>query len=112
MVGRVEALRALADNLSELLKIGFEFLSALTILFGLVSALRVTSRGVRAVQLTFARYLVLALEFLLAADILVTLRAPNWEEIARLAAVAAIRTALDYYLSREVESIRRREEVA
>lgn len=80
----------------------FELLSALTIALGLLVALRRVGEGVRAVQLDFARYLLLALEFLLAADILATLRAPTWQDIARLGAVALIRTGLDFYLSREL----------
>lgn len=99
----MEEYRALTNGISELLEIGFEGLSALTILAGLLLSLRHLPRGVRAVQLGFARYLALGLEFLLASDILATLRAPGWEEIARLAAVAAIRTGLDFYLSRELE---------
>lgn len=80
----------------------FELLSALTIALGLLLALRRVRDGVREVQLSFARYLLLALEFLLAADILATLRAPTWQDILRLGAVALIRTGLDFYLAREL----------
>ena len=54
-----------------------------------------------------------ALEFELAADILRTAIAPSWSEIGLLAAVAAIRTALNYFLEKEIErgaSMRRAEE--
>jgi uncharacterized membrane protein len=44
----------------------------------------------------------LALEFLFGADILRTAVEPTWEEIARLAAIAAIRTSLNYFLQREL----------
>lgn len=53
-------------------------------------------------RITLARYLSLALEFQLAADVLTTSVAPGWEEIGRLAATATIRTALNYFLEREV----------
>ena len=102
----MEDYRVVANGIAELLEISFEGLSALTILMGLLLSLREFQKGVRAVQLGFARYLALALEFLLASDILATLRAPSWEEITRLAAVAAIRTGLDFYLSRELEKDR------
>jgi uncharacterized membrane protein len=92
-----------ANTIAQVLEIGFETLSALTIFMGLISSLRDFPRGVRTVQLGFARWLALALEFLLASDILSTLRAPTWQEIARLGAVAAIRTGLDFYLSHELE---------
>jgi uncharacterized membrane protein len=54
------------------------------------------------VRLTLARFLAIALEFQLGADILSTAVAPTWEAIGKLAAIAIIRTALNYFLSREV----------
>lgn len=61
-------------------------------------------RGVdtESIRLGLGRSLSLALEFLLAADILSTAVAPSWEAIGKLAAVAAIRTALNYFLEREL----------
>jgi uncharacterized membrane protein len=60
----------------------------------------------RAVWLRFARWLVAALTFQLAADIVRTTSAPTWQEIGRLAAIAAIRTFLSYFLDREVDTTR------
>ncbi len=54
------------------------------------------------VRLTLARYLSLALEFQLAADILSTAIAPSWDQIGKLAAIAIIRTGLNYFLAQEV----------
>lgn len=54
------------------------------------------------VRLVLARYLALALEFQLGADILSTAIAPSWQEIGKLAAIAVIRTGLNYFLSREM----------
>ncbi|BAV05424.1 Uncharacterized membrane protein [Filimonas lacunae] len=54
------------------------------------------------VRLLFARYLALALEFQLGADILSTAIAPNWEEIGKLGAIAIIRTGLNYFLFKEI----------
>jgi len=59
------------------------------------------------VRLRLARWLMLALEFALAADILRTAIAPGWEEIGKLAAIAALRTALNFFLQREMEQARR-----
>lgn len=50
----------------------------------------------------FAAWLVLALEFLLAADVLRTAISPTWNEIGQLAAIAAIRTFLNYSLSHDL----------
>lgn len=54
------------------------------------------------VRLLLARYLAVALEFQLAADILSTAIAPSWDAIGRLAAVAVVRTGLNYFLGREM----------
>lgn len=54
------------------------------------------------IRLTLARFLALALEFQLGADILSTAVAPTWEQIGKLGAIAVIRTALNYFLTREM----------
>ncbi len=51
----------------------------------------------------FASYLLLALEFLIAADIIATVIHPTFEEIAILASIVAIRTIISYFLEKEVE---------
>jgi len=54
------------------------------------------------IRLTLARYLALALEFQLGADILSTAIAPSWEQIGKLGAIAIIRTALNFFLTHEM----------
>jgi len=54
------------------------------------------------VRLTLGRFLALGLEFQLASDILRTAIAPSYEELGKLAVVATIRTALNYFLAREI----------
>ncbi len=61
------------------------------------------------VRLKLGRWLALALEFELAADILRTAVAPTWSEIGQLAAIAALRTALNFFLQREIDGAERRE---
>jgi uncharacterized membrane protein len=58
------------------------------------------------IRLRLGRWLALSLELLLGADILRTAVAPSWSEIGQLAAIATIRTALNYFLQREIESAR------
>ncbi len=65
-----------------------------------------------AVRLSLARFLVLGLEFQLAADVLRTAISPSFEEIGKLAAIAAIRTALNYFLNREIAQEQREIELA
>jgi uncharacterized membrane protein len=57
----------------------------------------------RAVWLEFARWLVAGLTFQLAADIVHTTITPSWDEIGRVAAIAAIRTFLTFFLDRDIE---------
>jgi len=59
------------------------------------------------VRLDLGRFLVLGLEFQLAADILRTAVAPNFTSLAQLAAIAAIRTALNFFLGREIKEERK-----
>jgi uncharacterized membrane protein len=55
------------------------------------------------VRLDLGRFLALGLEFQLAADILRTAVSPSFTELAQLAAIAAIRTALNFFLGLEIK---------
>ena len=59
----------------------------------------------RAIWLRFATSILLALEFALAADIIRTAVAPTWEDIGKLGAIAAIRTTLNLFLARDIETM-------
>ncbi|MFE3739054.1 DUF1622 domain-containing protein [Streptomyces sp. NPDC059134] len=63
--------------------------------------------GFNRIRLALGRFLALGLEFQLAGDILRTAIAPSFTEIGQLAAIAAIRTVLNYILGREIEHERR-----
>ena len=56
------------------------------------------------IRLRLGRWLSLALELELAADILRTAVAPGWDEIGKLAAIVILRTLLNYFLEREIRS--------
>jgi len=56
------------------------------------------------VRIQLGRWLSLALEFELAADILRTAIAPTWDEIGKLAAIVILRTLLNYFLEREISA--------
>jgi uncharacterized membrane protein len=47
------------------------------------------------------------LTFQLAADIIETSLAPSWEDIGKLAAIAAIRTFLNFFLGRDLVEVSR-----
>lgn len=93
------------------LRLGVETLGALVIAVGIVVALALLARSLwsregvnfNRIRLVFARYLALALEFQLGSDILSTAVAPTWTQIGQLGAIAVIRTALNFFLTREIK---------
>ena len=92
------------------LRLGVEAIGAvvvaLGVLLGAVLFLRALvtrqTADFNAIRLSLSRYLALALEFQLGADILSTAVAPSWTEIGKLGAIAIIRTVLNYFLSKEM----------
>ncbi len=56
------------------------------------------------IRIKFGSSLTVALELLLGADILATAIAPTWDEIGKLAAIATLRTALNFFLERELKN--------
>jgi uncharacterized membrane protein len=64
----------------------------------------------RDVWLRYARWLVAGLTFQLAGDIIETSITPNWEDIGRLGAIAAIRTFLNFFLERDLADVRERQD--
>ena len=101
-----------AKSIIEYLARGVEFAAALII--G-IAAVEATIKALRLfihrsappsakneVRLTLGRWLAVGLEFELAADILRTAITPTWREIEQLVAIASLRTALNYFLEREI----------
>ncbi|GIG90812.1 DUF1622 domain-containing protein [Plantactinospora endophytica] len=100
----------LLDRVVQVLVTVIEAVGAAVIFGGAVwAAGRFVVEGIRhrsgavftPVRLTLGRFLALGLEFQLAADLLRTAVSPSFGQLGRLAAIAAIRTALNYFLSRE-----------
>jgi len=108
--------------MKELLKTATEFtviivngMALVVIAFGAIEAfvkgILITVRGtgnvseLRNLYIFFARYLIAALTFQLAADILDTAIAPTWTDIGYLGAIAVIRTFLNYFLERDLSEM-------
>lgn len=105
MVEIVKAISSIVATCSEFIAVVVIISGALQA-FGSVIATLVRSRARLAPLVIFrgfAGWLVLALEFLLAADILRTAISPTWTDIGQLAAIAAIRTFLNYSLSHDLQ---------
>ena len=93
-------------------------LALVIIVFGALQAFIKTIHGMfspllaherRDIWLRFARWLVAGLTFQLAADIIESSITTSWESVARLGAVAVIRTFLNYFLERDVAETRERQ---
>jgi uncharacterized membrane protein len=90
--------------------VGFGALA--TVAVYVLSVLGIRKRSYTEIRLFLGRYLALGLEFQLGADILSTAVGPTFAEIEILAAIVVIRTALNYFLSREIERERQEVEAA
>lgn len=103
---------AAVESITKWMRLGLDLASVVVIATGGVQAVVALPAAVQgrrrftAVRLDFARYLALALEFQLASDVLLTAISPSWDQVGVLAAIATIRTALNFFLSREMESER------
>ena len=101
-------------NLVLWLKLLVEAVGAAVVVLGVLTTVYKFARALipprferyNEIRLTLARFLALALEFQLGADILSTAVAPSWEQIGQLGAIAVIRTALNYFLMREMREER------
>ena len=63
------------------------------------------------IRLMFGKWLILALELQLGADILATTGNPQFSDLGKLAAIAVIRTFLNYFLYQELnEELKRKQQ--
>lgn len=93
------------------LKLGIETFGALLIGIGVLIAVYQILRALASpdagvyyrIRLRLSRFLALALEFQLAADLVGTAISPSWAQLGKLGAIAVLRTALNYFLEREMK---------
>src|SRR5215471_4192328 len=57
------------------------------------------------IRVQFGSSVAVSLELLLGADVLATAVAPSWDDIGKLAAIAIMRTLLNYCLERELKQM-------
>jgi uncharacterized membrane protein len=90
---------------------GISALGALVILWGIVLVLKDFLLDLfndelgskRKMRQKLGSYLILGLEFFIAADIIRTITRPDWNDIGMLAAIVALRTVLSYFLGQELK---------
>ena len=106
------------EFLSEQAITGIDLIALLVILIGTIEVavgiIRLafgthSHQFMRDVWLRYARWLVAGLTFQLAADIIETSISSSWETIARVGAIAVIRTFLNYFLDRDLIEVRTRQ---
>jgi uncharacterized membrane protein len=88
--------------------------AVLVVTFGTIEALfklvwigvtpRATHGERKAIWRRFGTWLLLGLEFELAADIVGSVVSPTWQDIGELGAIAVIRTFLNFFLERDLEN--------
>ncbi|NER06176.1 MAG: DUF1622 domain-containing protein [Okeania sp. SIO3C4] len=110
----IELAENFLDEFVLILKIFIEAVAVFIIAFGVLKALAQMWRRRKnnqlfaqegRIRLDLGISLVLALEFLLAADIVGTAISPSWSDLGKLAAVAGIRTFLNFFLEKEVKEL-------
>jgi uncharacterized membrane protein len=114
-------MEALFIDVARIASMLIEAMAVLVVTYGAVEAfvqlLRLmwspkAGHGVRkAVWRRFGTWLLLGLEFALAADIIGSAISPTWEDIGQLGAIAVIRTFLNYFLEHDLEKAERAGEV-
>lgn len=103
----------IAEAVTRFLSSAVEIIASLVIAVALVKFLYRYGRHIfhpndgitnQWIRIHFGSALTVALELLLAADILATAIAPTWDDIGKLAAIAVLRTGLNYFLERELNN--------
>ena len=111
-------MRELLVAATEIAVVAIDAMALVIVLIGTIAAFGAAIKALftsldgherRSIWLTYARWLVAALTFQLAADILESSIATSWEALGKLAAIAAVRTFLNYFLERDVAEMRGRE---
>lgn len=111
--GSTEWAEHLLQEVASFLKIILEFIAILIIAIALLKVIQHYIRRYRhpgkvahlSIRLELGLALALSMEFLLAADIVGTAVSPEWDAIAKLAAITGIRTFLNFFLHREVQEL-------
>ena len=93
---------ALVIEVGAVFVVSFGALQAIISVVGAIFSRAADELAGREIWLKFATWILLALEFALAADLVRTAVAPTWEDIAKLAVIATIRTMLNYFLAKDI----------
>src|SRR5215510_2055013 len=94
---------SLLVDLAAVLIVSYGALEAFAKLLWIGVTPRSTHGELKALWRRFGIWLLLGLEFELAADIIGSVISPTWQDIGELGAIAVIRTFLNYFLEKDLE---------
>lgn len=108
----IETLRTWLDKTGELTEVLLNAISLICIIAGVVLSFKAAAQRKKTLtgehpfhtyfRSVFGGWLIVALEFQLAADIVGTIVSPTSQHLIELGAIAVIRTFLNYFLSKEL----------
>ena len=101
MLAEIVEYTAIAIEVMAILMIAFASVAAFVRVVRIALGAAAEDQG-RETYVRYLRWLIGALTFQLAADIVHTSIAPTWEELAQVGAIAVIRTFLSYFATRDV----------
>ncbi len=87
------------------LVVTFGSIDAFVRLLGVAATPNATHGARKAIWRRYGMWLLLGLEFELAADIISSVVSPTWQDVGKLGAIAVIRTFLNYFLEKDLESV-------
>lgn len=108
----VKNMEQIAKTITLYISLALEIISALVIavalirlVFNSVQSFVKPVNGLTAVEarIVFGSAVAVSLELLLGADVLATAVAPSWDDIGKLAAIAVLRTGLNFFLEKELK---------
>jgi len=111
MLFEIHTLEETARTITIVISHGLEIMSALVIAvallqlqFNSIRSLLKPANSLSAMdaRIRFGSSVAVSLELLLGADVLATAVAPSWDDIGKLAAIAVLRTALNFFLGKEL----------
>lgn len=100
--GTVASYVALGAEIAATILIALGAIDAFARVVVLIAGRQARMRTIKDVWLRLAGWILLALEFALAADIVRTSISPSWEDLGKLGAIATIRTLLSVFLERDL----------
>ena len=104
LVVQFASVAGLVVDAAAVLVVAFGSADAFVRLLGVAATPGAPHGARKAIWRRYGMWLLLGLEFELAADIIGSVISPTWQEVGKLGAIAVIRTFLNYFLEKDLES--------